>query len=314
LSFGLNPETISSAPGKIILFGEHAVVYGRPAIAVPVTQVNAQATIVRTESDLVAIDAPDVSRHYTLGDAPSDDPIAAIIRLTCEEIRVEPKGFSLRICSTIPVARGLGSGAAVSVATARAIAQSFSHDLSREQVSALALQVEKLHHGTPSGIDNTVIAFNQPIYFIKGQPPETCHVARPFQIAIADTGISSPTKIAVGDVRREWQANRAGYEARFDAIGDISRKARIAIERGEADALGSLMLQNQELLQQIGVSSEEIERIVDAAIGAGAEGAKLSGAGRGGNVIALVDQETRAEVERAMKRAGAVSVIVSQIE
>ncbi len=310
----MKPETISSAPGKIILFGEHAVVYGRSAIAVPVSQVNALATIVRTATDSVIIDAPDISRHYSLRDAASDDPIAAIIRLTCEKIRVEPEGFAVRICSTIPVARGLGSGAAVSVATARAIAESFSRDLSRAEISALAFDVEKLHHGTPSGIDNTVIAFNQPVYFIKGQPPETFRVAQPFLIAIADTGVASPTKVAVGDVRRSWDADRATYESRFDDIGEIARQARVAIERGEVTALGSLMLKNQELLQQIGVSSEEIDKIVDAAKGAGAEGAKLSGAGRGGNVIALVDEASRQAVERAMRQAGAIRIIVTQVE
>ncbi len=309
----MNPKTTSTAPGKIILFGEHAVVYGRPAIAVPVTQVHAQATVSASQSSSVAIDAADLSRRYTLRDASPDDPIATIVRLTCEKIGVEPRGFSVRIRSTIPVARGLGSGAAVSVATARAIAKSFGHELNREEISALAFEVEKLHHGTPSGIDNTVIAFEQPVYFIKGQPLETFRVARPFLVAIADTGIASPTKIAVGDVRRSWEADRVQYEARFDEIGEIAVQARQAIERGEVTSLGSLMLKNQELLKQIGVSSEQIEQVVDAAVGAGAEGAKLSGAGRGGNVIALVDEDSREYVVRAMKRAGAVRVIVTMI-
>lgn len=307
-------KSTSTAPGKIILFGEHAVVYGRPAIAVPVTQVSAQATITRAKNITVPIDAADISRRYILSDAPPDDPIGKIIHLACDRIGVEPQGFSLRIRSTIPVARGLGSGAAVSVATSRAISQAFDRELNREEISALAFDVEKLYHGTPSGIDNTVVAFEQPVFFVKGQPPETLRVSRPFFIIIADTGIASPTKIAVGDVRRSWESDRALYETRFDEIGDIARQARLAIERGDVTTLGSLMLKNQELLKEIGVSSDEIESLVDAAVGAGAEGAKLSGAGRGGNVIALVDEETRDYVERAMKRAGAIRTIVTRVE
>jgi mevalonate kinase len=178
----------------------------------------------------------------------------------------------------------------------------------------LAYEVEKMHHGTPSGIDNTVIAFEQPIYFIKGQPIESFRVAQPFTIAIADTGIAAPTKIAVGDVRRAWEANRTQYESLFDQIGEIARKARKAIERGEVNRLGALMRNNQMLLRQIGVSSPDIERLVLAATTAGARGAKLSGGGRGGNVIALVDEETSEGVQRALMKAGAKRVILTKLK
>jgi mevalonate kinase len=278
---------------------------------VPVTQVFAETTIIRAATDSVTIDAPDISRHYSLREAAADDPIAAIIRLTCEKIRAEPEGFAVRICSTIPVARGLGSGAAVSVATARAIADFFSRDLSARNLSARfdveAASRTEWYRQYRHCIQSTSL-------FLKGQTPQTFRVARPFQIAIADTGVASPTKVVVGDVRRSWEADRATYEARFDDIGEIARGARVALERGDVTSLGSLMLKNQELLQQIGVSSEEIEKIVDAAIGAGAEGAKLSGAGRGGNVIALVDEESSDAVASAMKQVGAVRVILTQVE
>lgn len=328
----MKPAT-STACGKIILFGEHAVVYGRPAIAVPVTEVRAEAKISALPNPSVVIDAADVARHYVLRDAAPDDAIAAIVRLTCDKLGVEPKNLSIRVSSTIPVARGLGSGAAVSVAIARALAKYFSTTestgntegrrkvssssvarLSDEDISALAYEVEKLHHGTPSGIDNTVIALERPVYFQRDQPIQTFRVTRPFLIAIADTGSASPTKIAVSDVKHRWEKERERYEKIFDEIGAIAREARELVERGEISSLGSLMLKNQDLLKQIGVSSPEIEELVDAAVGAGAEGAKLSGAGRGGNVIALVDEETREYVERAMKRAGAKRVIVTGIK
>ncbi len=302
------------APGKIILFGEHAVVYGRPAIAVPVLQVHAEATIEPVSTGAVLVDAPDVGMHYDLSHATSDDPIAAIIRLTCEQMDVPPRRFHLHVHSTIPVARGLGSGAAVSIAVARALAGFFQRKLNTDELSALAFQVEKLHHGTPSGIDNTVIAFEQPVFFVRGEPIESFRVARPFVVAIADTGVPAPTKVAVGDVRRAWGADRAHYDALFDKVGAIARSARTAIETGQIDAIGSLMNENQALLREIGVSSAQVDTLVEVALRAGARGAKVSGGGRGGNIIALVDDATRNQVGEALHDAGAINVIMTRIE
>jgi len=305
--------TSATAPGKIILFGEHAVVYNRPAIAVPVFQVHASATI-EPRAGPVEIDAPDISRHYTLGNAPADDPLAVMIRQTCARLGKPPKDFSVHIESTIPVARGLGSGAAVSVALARALAGFFQGELSRSEVSALAFEVETLYHGTPSGIDNTVIAFERPVYFVKEHPTESFRVERPFTLAIADTGVAASTRSVVGAVRTAWETDRSRYEAIFDRIGTLARAARTAIEFGDVDALGPLMIENQRLARMMGISSAEIDNLTNAAMRAGARGAKLSGAGRGGNVIALVEESTQAKVEQALMDAGAVRVIVTRIE
>jgi mevalonate kinase len=134
-------------------------------------------------------------------------------------------------------------------------------------------------------------------------------VARPIHLLIADTGIPSPTKVAVGDVRRSWEQNRSRLEALFDAAGDIARQARSAIETGATTQLGPLMDQNQAVLVEMGVSSPELAQLIAAARAAGAAGAKLSGGGRGGNMIALVAPETAGPVARALRNAGAVRVI-----
>ncbi len=306
-------KVIATAPGKVILFGEHAVVYGRPAIAAPVFQVRAQAMIEPVQSEHVVIHAPDIRREYSLSNASGDDPIATIVRLSCEQFGVVPKGFHLSVQSTIPVARGLGSGAAVSVAIARCVAGFYSRKLGKQDLAGLAFQVEKLHHGTPSGIDNTVIAFEELIYFVVGAPIQTFRVARPFLIAIADTGVPAPTKLAVGDVRQAWQNDRARYEALFDQVGAIADSGRAAMEEGRLDMIASLMNQNQHLLREMGVSSPQVENLVQAAVRGGARGAKLSGGGRGGNVIALVEEATQASVESALRDAGAVSVLITRI-
>lgn len=303
----------ASAPGKIILFGEHAVVYNRPAIAIPVAQVKATVKV-ESRTGPVQIDAPDISRRYALEDAGPEDPIATMVRQTCARLGAPPKDFTVRIESTIPVARGLGSGAAVSVALGRALASFLGRDLTPQEICDLAFEIEKLHHGTPSGIDNTVIAFERPVYFVKGQTSESFRVAQPLTFAIADTGVASPTKDVVGDVRRALDSDRSRFEALFDRVGALARAARTAIEFGDIDALGPLMIENQRLARSMGISSIEIDNLTHAAMRAGARGAKLSGAGRGGNVIALVDARTHGKVERALMDAGAVRVIVTRLE
>jgi len=221
--------------------------------------------------------------------------------------------FTIHVTSTIPVASGLGSGAAVSVAVIRALSEFLGHQLTDEQVNGIAYEVEKLHHGTPSGIDNTVITYAKPVYFIKGQPIETFHVGAPFTIIIADTGISALTKESVGDVRKLWEADKRKWEKVFDEIGEIVKAAKEKIETGDWTALGPLMDANHALLQKLTVSSAELDRLVEAGRRSGALGAKMSGGGRGGNMIALVQVERAEEVAQALRSAGARHKIVSTI-
>jgi mevalonate kinase len=307
--------TVAYAPGKVILFGEHAVVYGQPAIAVPVTQVRAVARVEPApEGRGITIIAEDLGKSYPLEQAPLDDALRAIVVSTLEHLGVGMKqDLTITISSTIPIARGLGSGAAVSTAIARALSQHFGFLLSPQMISNLVFESEKIHHGTPSGIDNTVIAFEKPVYFVKGQKIETFSVKRPFLLLIADTGIASPTRIAVDHVRRGWEREREKYEGIFDEIGTIVEMGRQAIEQGEIETVGQLMNENHRLLRLIGVSSPELEGLVEVAREGGALGAKLSGAGRGGNIIALVTEETRSRVEMMLRLAGARGVIVTEV-
>ena len=304
----------ASAPGKIILFGEHAVVYGRPALAVPVTQVHADVDVVVSPRSGIWIEAPDVNLHAELNTLPSDHPIASVIHnfLFLSRLSRFPN-LEIKIVSTIPVASGLGSGAAVTVALTRALVAHLNHAMTEEEVNAFAYEIEKLHHGTPSGIDNTVVTYARPVYFVKEQPIETFKVGKPFTILIADTGISAPTKESVGDVRRLWMNDRSRWETVFDKIGEISFTARRAIEAGKPELLGDLMNENHAVLKALTVSSPELDQLVEAALNAGALGAKLSGGGRGGNIIALVEPEEAKAISLVLKEAKAKNTIITQV-
>ncbi len=309
------PAVSASAPGKTILFGEHAVVYGRPALAAPVAQVRARAVVSadpRGTPGAILVQAPDIQLEAYLDELDESQPLAQAIRGTLAALGVKRlPACTVRVSSTIPVAAGLGSGAAVSVALIRAVAGFAGQALPDETVSALAFMVDKLYHGTPSGIDNTVITYARPVYFVRGQPIQMLRLPRPFTIVIGDTGLQSPTGLAVGDVRSAWEAETERYEALFDDIGQIARAARQAIESGQPEELGRLMDENHALLYDIGVSSPELEQLVWAARVAGAQGAKLCGAGRGGNMIALVDEIQAQAVALNLAQNGAVRTIIT---
>lgn len=312
---GVSVQTKATAPGKIILFGEHAVVYGRPAIAAPMSQVRATAVIEANPQRGIRLIAPDLAQDVLLSDVDLEDPIAAVV----EQVR-QTAGLSqlpdlkVTVTSQIPIASGLGSGAAITAAVVRALAEFMQLDdlLSDEAVSQLTYEVEKLHHGTPSGIDNTVVSYERPVYFVRQQPRnriEPFVVGQPLTLLVADTGVRSSTKIAVGDVRQEWEADPDTFEALFDGCGQITDAARAAIEAGDLSEIGELMQENHVLLQRMTVSSPELDRLVETAVSTGAVGAKLSGAGRGGNIIALITPETETAVTAALYQAGAKSVL-----
>lgn len=306
----------ASAPGKIILFGEHAVVYNRPALAVPVNQVQVDVEVLDSDKPGVWINASMVDLHGELSTLPSDHPIGSVILKVAQHLLgISPlPNISITIVSTIPVAAGLGSGAAVSVALIRVLSSFLSKPLTNEKVNQLVFEIEKLHHGTPSGIDNTVITYNMPVYYIKEKPIETFICGKPFTIVIGDTGVPAPTKESVGDVRRLWLRDSNRFESIFNEVAQISTMARHLIETGRPELLGELMNHNHEFLQQMTVSSPELDVLVAAARKAGALGAKLSGGGRGGNMIALVDPASAESVAEALISAGAKRTIITEVK
>lgn len=326
-------KTTASAPGKIILFGEHAVVYGEPAIAVPVTQLQATAVVEDAPQPGVRLRAPDLGEDVWLDEAAAEHPLAAAVRTLLAAIEspmpVPPSPFPFRlkitVTSSIPIASGLGSGAAIAAALIRALARHLGrHDLATdERVSQMTYEVERIHHGTPSGIDNTVVSYGRPVFFIRAGAPvkprpvqvlEPFTTGRPFHFLIGDSGVRAPTLESVSDVRAQWEADPSRMEELFAACGRLAIAARQALETGDTAAVGRLMTDNHTVLQNLTVSSEPLDRLVAAALTAGAFGAKLSGGGRGGNMIALVEGGQQKPVTTALLAAGALRVLETTLE
>lgn len=311
------PAISATAPGKIILFGEHAVVYGYPAIAVPVSGVRAKAIIMArpmAPQDSVLIDAPDIDLKTDLYDLPHEHAFARLLTALQDHLNIDYfPAFHLKVTSTIPIASGMGSGAAIAAAMVRAAGTFLGRPLSDEEVALLTYESEKAFHGTPSGIDNTVIGYTKPVWFVRGQPVEFPHIATPFTLVIANSGIHASTADVVSAVRVMHDADPARVNDLFTQIGSIAEDAAKALQDGDVAALGPLMLENHQLLAQLNVSLPELDYLVDAAMNAGALGAKLSGAGCGGNVITLVRPDDAHNVAEALLDSGAVETIITHI-
>ena len=308
---------VATAPGKVILFGEHAVVYGKPAIAVPVSSLRASAEVSSVTVSGLHIHAKDIGDDVHLIDSAAADltnPLVYTARLVLEHFASPAPNVEISVKSQIPIASGLGSGAAISAALARTVALVLGQSLDNDALNPLVYEVEKIHHGTPSGIDNTVIVYEQPVYFVRDKPIDTIHIARPFHLLIAESGQRALTKDTVGDVRKLFEAEPERVHRVFDRIGDIVNAAREKIKVGEIEEIGLLMQDNHALLRELTVSSAVLDRLVSAALGAGALGAKLSGGGRGGNIIALVSESRRESTKTALLQAGAVQVISTTVD
>lgn len=310
----------ASACGKAILLGEHAVVYGQPAIAIPLQSLRATAESRSLPAGAgIVVSAVDLGREVIYpGTAPaspdlSEEAFRITIRNSLQAMHADtilPVQITLR--SQLPPARGLGSGTAVTVTLVRALGAHYGRSLAAEEISAIAYETEVLYHGHPSGVDNTVIAYEQPVCFKRGEAPQLIGLVPSFNMVIADSGISSQTRAAVEMVRQGWQSQPDRYNRIFQQIGLLVKDAYTALVQGNWPALGRLMNTNQSLLQEIGVSSPELARLVDAALAAGALGAKLTGGGRGGCVIALAEVERVEQVQSALKAAGARQVWVAR--
>ncbi len=313
LATGTKRTVTGEACAKAILFGEHAVVYHRPAIAVPIRQLKVTATVNLDPDEPGVLVATDINRRVVFSDEENQTSLARVLRLIVSMLGMESLPWSIELTSRIPIGGGMGSSAAVATAILRALATALGREFTPAETSEMVYRTEQLYHGSPSGIDNAVIALEKPIWFLYGTEPEILKVQRPFTLVLGHTGRHSPTREVVASVRYGWRDNPERYEVIFDEIASIVRQARHILERGQIERLGELMDKNHNLLKSMGVSSGPLERLVQAARNAGALGAKLTGAGRGGMMIALVTQDRIEAVKNALLSARGKSVLVTTI-
>ncbi len=291
--------------GKIILLGEHSVVYGHHAIAAPLSLViRADVTgfTAKSELEISGWDS-DPAAHNPAG-AKLAERVAALI---AERLGVADTPVHVDVVPDLPRASGLGASAALAVAVIRAIVHRFGLTVSDEEVSQLAFECEQLVHGTPSGIDNTVATFGKMILFRKtddGNEIQDIHAPVPIPVVIGLTGVRSLTADTVSRVHAGWLKNPQHYEAIFSEIDDLVMTGMNALTRGDLPALGEVMNLNHGLLNALQVSSPELESLVDLARRSGALGAKLTGGGGGGAMIAIAEPDRIHSVASTLDVAG----------
>lgn len=280
-------EGRGKASGKIILFGEHAVVYGVPAIAAGISR-GAEARVTPAEVDHLRIDGEVV---------PHESDLFTALRLMRDELSAPPASVDLSL--EIPKGAGLGASAAMAVATARGLVDlknlSDAEAYSERRMQRAAHLWESVFHDNPSGVDVAAAQGQSPILFRRGEDPERLVLGTTLHIAVAQAGPPASTKLMVGSVAKFKQRNPAQFQRTLEGISSLVDNALLLLRQGDLTSVGKLMDLNQMLLSGWMLSTEDIELACRTAREAGALGAKLTGAGGGGCVIALADPRTSAE-------------------
>jgi mevalonate kinase len=284
--------SVGFAPGKIILLGEHSVVFGKLALAASLPY----GVTVRAEA------ATSGGIELWGNQIPDDPRVRQASALIAAAVGVQHARAHLS--SELPPGGGLGSSAAFAVALTRALAGLSGFDLTEERLSKIGLASEQLFHGKPSGVDHTVSALGGLLRFWKGPPPRSSPVqARlPIPLVVALTGQKRDTGQHVLSLVQRAAEDPATFDPLIDRLGVLAEEGTLDVEAGDFERLGPKMNEAHELLSRCGVSSESLDAIVKAARGAGALGAKLTGAGGGGAAIALAPNPE--PVIRAIQAAG----------
>jgi hydroxymethylglutaryl-CoA reductase len=295
--------------GKIILLGEHAVVYGSHAIAAPVP-LAVRAAVQDTQSGGVDMMIPRWGVEYRLHRDPAHrDSFQRSLGIIFDTLGLTERSVRIEVFPNVPRAMGLGGSAAMAVAIIRALDQHFKLGLSDAQVNELAYSCEKVAHGTPSGIDNTVATYGKFVLYKRAERQDQpammreLHVPKPIPMVIGISGKESLTAKTVGGVRTAWQRNPELYERIFREIDQLTLQGVEAVQGNDLERLGDLMNICHGLLNALRVSSWEVEELVQIAREHGALGAKLTGGGGGGSIIALCPENPE-KVIAAMRDAG----------
>ena len=291
-------DEVSTASGKVILLGEHAVVYGAPALVASLGA-GVRATAVTARASELHLISTSSERQERTGPG-SDTELGRAFRALLESLGVAPVAITAHV--DLPTGVGLGGSAAIGVAAARAALRAHGKSPDPASVRAATQAWEKVFHGNPSGIDTEAAMGSGCLYYQKPDIADEVRIPRPLTLAICVAGPAASTLAMVRSVADRLDSDPDGSRAILDRIADLVIDGRFAIEEGDFKRLGQLLDVNHEALQALGLSTLDLDAACDAAREAGALGAKLTGSGGGGCVIALCDDA--APILTAWKDAG----------
>ncbi|MFT8318208.1 MAG: mevalonate kinase [Sporolactobacillus sp.] len=303
---------IGISSGKVILIGEHSVVYGKPAIAMPVPAARAITETMFRPGPL-RLQCAFYKGELSQGSSKVEG-LKKVIPAVLERLGRPEADLMLKISSDIPAERGMGSSAAVSISVVRSLYHYFESPLDRKTLLTFVGLSETYYHDAPSGLDAATASSSYPIYFVKNRKMETLRQAIDAWLVIADTGIKGQTKQAVTVLRKQAEQD-PDIQCRINRLGDLAAAIRNALQEGKAIELGREMLEAHRILQKIGVSHSSLDHLVYTAMIGDTLGAKMTGGGRGGCMIALVRDEERArQLAKRLANAGAVGTWIQPLD
>ncbi|MFO7872283.1 MAG: mevalonate kinase [Candidatus Undinarchaeales archaeon] len=305
--------------GKTILFNEHFVVYGIPAIA---SAINDQTTAeVELTDDLTPSgnEGSMAGEGWVLEDNREANPGYKEKKLEQQKDSIKrvlkavdfdttDKNIKITVNGNLKAVGGVGASAAICVAVARALNRKFDLDFDDEKINEIAYEGEKAYAGTPSGIDNTASTFGGLIWFEKtdeGSKIDRLSLENPVEIVLGNTGLTTDTAKAVAGVKERKEKNPEKYNKLFEQARNLVGKAKEELLNSNFKEVGKLMNKNHTLLKAIEVSHPKLDELVDIARENGAYGAKMTGGGLGGYMLALTPgKELQDKVAEAMEEAG----------
>jgi mevalonate kinase len=316
---------VASAPAKVILFGEHFVVYGEPAIVLAIDR-RAFAKVETRNDQILHISSANLNLavnikngYFSILKGESKEaklkfePVKQAVEKVLEKCG-EKVGLNVEITSTIPVAAGLGSSAAVVASVTVAVGELLNIRMSKEDIFKITFEAEKAVHGTPSGVDPAISTFGGILLFQMDTGFKSIEARTEIPLIVGETGVERSTRVQVEKVRDIKDRFPQVVDPMMRAAREISLRAIDALREDDLETLGSLMNINHALLYGVGVSDESLEWLVNAARKAGALGAKLTGAGGGGCMIALSKNEKLEQVSEAIQRAGGRTFIARKTD